>query len=216
MSKVMSRGRPREFDEKQALNKAMLVFWRNGYRGTSLDDLTQALEINRPSLYAAFKDKESLFLRTVDSYVEQTIGPAMRTLAQCQNLRIGLTEFFQTYVNIVLGPETPPGCFVACLLSEECCDSPAIKQKLAYLLDAADRICTTAFENRKDEVNPSISPEKAASLFVCTIDGLALRARAGADRQTIMDLGEAFIDMVTRDRSSLELKVTKELLREIQ
>jgi TetR/AcrR family transcriptional regulator, copper-responsive repressor len=192
----MNRGRPREFDEKEALHKAMMVFWRNGYRGTSLDDLTQALEINRPSLYAAFKDKETLFLRVVDHYVEQTIGPAMIALAGSGNLRSGLTQFFQSYADIVAGEDTPPGCFVACLLSEECCESPIIKEKLATLLEAADRICTKAFERKKAELNPMLSPEAAGSLLNSTIDGFALRARAGASRQTILKLGDSFIELV--------------------
>ena len=185
--KLMNRGRPREFDEKEALQKAMLIFWRNGYRGTSLDDLTQALGISRPSLYAAFKDKETMFLRVVDHMI---------ALLNSASLRPGLEQFFQTYAGIVAGKDTPPGCFVACLLSEECCESPLIQQKLAGLLDAGDRICTKAFERKKAELNPALSPEAAGSLLTSAIDGFALRARAGASKETILKLGDSFIELV--------------------
>src|SRR5690242_20201777 len=62
------RGRPRAFDSDAALDRAMEVFWSKGYEGTSMSDLTQAMGINRPSLYAAFGDKESLFRRAIERY----------------------------------------------------------------------------------------------------------------------------------------------------
>src|SRR4051794_27244234 len=68
---AIRRGRPRAFDADAALVAALAVFWRNGYEGTSLTDLTAAMGINRPSLYAAFGNKEALFRRVMDRYAEQ-------------------------------------------------------------------------------------------------------------------------------------------------
>src|SRR5271170_8088236 len=70
-------GRPRSFDADKALDRALQVFWRKGYEGASLSDLTKAMRINRPSLYAAFGDKEALFRKVLDRYAE---GPAAFTL----------------------------------------------------------------------------------------------------------------------------------------
>src|SRR5436189_2868910 len=70
---AVPRGRPREFDVDEALDRALEVFWRKGYEGASLPDLTRAMGINRPSLYAAFGSKEGLFRRALDRYAE---GPA--------------------------------------------------------------------------------------------------------------------------------------------
>src|SRR5690348_4805353 len=67
------RGRPRSFDVDHALDRALKVFWRKGYEGASLPDLTKAMGINRPSLYAAFGNKEALFRKAIDRYIE---GPA--------------------------------------------------------------------------------------------------------------------------------------------
>src|SRR3954451_10999173 len=67
------RGRPRAFDPDAALDAALAVFWRKGFEGTSLPDLTEAMGINRPSLYAAFGNKEELFRKALDRYLE---GPA--------------------------------------------------------------------------------------------------------------------------------------------
>ena len=69
----MGLGRPREFEVDRAVDRAMEVFWRKGYEGTSLDDLTKAIGITRPSLYAAFGNKEALFRKSLDRYVE---GPS--------------------------------------------------------------------------------------------------------------------------------------------
>ncbi len=69
----MSLGRPREFDIEKALDKALKLFWKKGYEGTSLPELTKAMGINRPSLYAAFGNKEALFRKAIDRYIQ---GPA--------------------------------------------------------------------------------------------------------------------------------------------
>ena len=70
------RGRPRTFDTEQALGRAMNVFWRKGYAGASLPDLTRAMGINRPSLYAAFGNKASLFRKVLDRYADGPAGTA--------------------------------------------------------------------------------------------------------------------------------------------
>src|SRR5450755_342863 len=68
----VTTGRPREFDIEEALDRALRVFWRKGYEGASLPDLTAAMGINRPSLYAAFGNKEELFRKALDRYTEGT------------------------------------------------------------------------------------------------------------------------------------------------
>src|SRR5260370_33982821 len=74
------RGRPRAFDQQAALDRAMMLFWRQGYEPTSLSDLSGAMGINAPSIYAAFGDKERLFLRVLDRYLGNRIGEVERAL----------------------------------------------------------------------------------------------------------------------------------------
>ncbi len=192
----MSRGRPRQFNTEEALKRAMLVFWRRGYRGTSLDDITVALQINRPSVYAAFGDKEALFLQVVDYYRNQFLQPAVIKLLQCENLHEGLETYFRSQSNVISGSGHPPGCMIACLLSEECCESDAIKQKLTSFIDTADHNFTTLFENHRDELNPVLTPAQAGKLLLSTLQGIAIRARSGAKRKELLEIGEVYLKLV--------------------
>jgi len=197
----MAKGRPREFDLTEALDHALLVFWRKGYRATSLDDLTEVMQINRPSLYAAFGDKEKLFLQTVDHYREKFVVPRVRKLLACEELREGLLEFFRSMTTVIIDGDTPPGCVIACLLSDDCCDSDEIRTKLADAIAGADGAFTRLFELHRKELKKSIEPPEAARLMTSVVHGIATRARSGATKRTLLQIGESFVAMILRSES---------------
>src|SRR3954467_11842308 len=105
------RGRPRGFDVEQALEDALKVFWRKGYEGTSLDDLTDAMKINRPSLYAAFGNKEKLFRRALERYSN---GPASHVCAalQAPTARAVAERTLIGTVDLLTDPRHPRGCLI--------------------------------------------------------------------------------------------------------
>ena len=107
----MPRGRPREFDVDEALDRALGVFWRRGYEGASLPELTEAMGINRPSLYAAFGNKEALFRRAIERYVE---GPAchFREALGEPTARAVVERVFRGTVDLLTDAGNPPGCFL--------------------------------------------------------------------------------------------------------
>ena len=107
----MPRGRPREFDVDQALDRALQVFWRKGYEGASLPDLTRAMRINRPSLYAAFGNKEALFRKAIDRYVE---GPAayVREALDEPTARAVAERLLGGAVDLLTDPRNPRGCLM--------------------------------------------------------------------------------------------------------
>lgn len=194
----MPRGRPREFEIEDALDKAILVFWQKGYRGASVDDLTAAMDIKRPSLYAAFDDKESLFLAAIDRYTEVFLLPPTRKLMAAKSLREGLPQFFKDMGNVILNDKTPPGCMIACLLTEECCDSGVIKQKLAYSIERADETFKNVFEQHKEELAEGVDPEDAGRLLTTVLHGMAIRARAGIGRDELVPITAQLLETLLK------------------
>src|SRR5215467_221122 len=102
-------GRPRAFDRDQALELALDVFWREGYEGASLSDLTEAMGINRPSLYAAFGDKQGLFRKVLDRYFD---GPAayMREALNQPTARAVIEQLLQGTADLLTNRHNPKGC----------------------------------------------------------------------------------------------------------
>src|SRR5438105_12548238 len=108
---IRKRGRPRSFDAAKALDKAMKIFWRKGYEGTSLPDLTRAMGINRPSLYAAFGNKEALFRKALHRYTE---GPAafFRTALEAPTARAVVNGLLGGASDAHAAPRNPRGCLI--------------------------------------------------------------------------------------------------------
>jgi len=108
----MKPGRKRSFDREEALDKAMRLFWKGGYSGTSLSELTTGLGINKPSLYAAFGNKEHLFKLALAYYQEKYTTPRYATLTEPRTdpLPIRLNRFLHTIAETISDPEMPLGC----------------------------------------------------------------------------------------------------------
>ena len=105
----MAMGRPREFDLDKALEHALQVFWRKGYEGASMADLTETMGITKPSLYAAFGNKEELFRKALDRYVDGPGGYVKVALAEADSARRGRTSSLWA-ADAVTDPDYPPGC----------------------------------------------------------------------------------------------------------
>src|ERR1700737_2271235 len=105
------RGRPRSFDRDAALERAMEIFWRQGYEATSINDLTAAMGINAPSLYIAFGDKERLFLEAVERY-RCGPGSSARVLAEGATARLTIERLLEESAVELTRSSHPPGCMV--------------------------------------------------------------------------------------------------------
>jgi AcrR family transcriptional regulator len=183
-----------------ALDSATLIFWEKGYRGASLDDLTEAMKINRPSLYSAFGDKEQLFLSVIDHYRSTYIVPHVVALLKAGNLKDGLREFFKSIGDVVSSSNNrlPPGCLIACMLSEECCESEVIRNKLAESIKNADETFANFFQKHNDQLRSPLTPELAGKLMTTTVHGMAIRARSGTSKKEMKPIVDAFIACIAQ------------------
>ena len=107
----MPKGRPREFDTEKALDTALLLFWRHGYEGTSVADLTKAIGINVPSLYSAFGNKEELFRKVVARYVQKPASYLPTALKE-PTARRAAEKLLNSAIDMVMHPGHPNGCLL--------------------------------------------------------------------------------------------------------
>ncbi|MHC0066720.1 TetR/AcrR family transcriptional regulator [Nostoc sp. UIC 10890] len=180
-------GRPREFDTDDALNRAMHVFWRKGYLGTSLSDLTEAMGINRPSLYAAFGNKESLFRKVLDRYAD---GPSayLREALKEPTARQVVERMMYGVVDLGTDPHNPPGClWVHGTLS---CGDPTdpIRQELSTRRALSEAALRNRFERAISEGDlPADSDPDALACFVITVNcGISVLAATGATKVELL------------------------------
>jgi AcrR family transcriptional regulator len=179
-------GRPRSFDADEALQRALQVFWYKGYEGTSLSDLTRAMGINRPSLYAAFGNKETLFRKALDRYSE---GPAayVREALGERTARAVVERLLCGAVDLLTDPHGPPGCLMVqgALACREAADP--VRQELALRRAASEAAICQRFKRAKLEgdLPTDADPADLARFIATVIHGMAVQAAGGAGRDQL-------------------------------
>jgi AcrR family transcriptional regulator len=183
-----TRGRPRSFDRDLALERAMLIFWRHGYEATSVQDLTTAMQIAPPSLYAAFGDKERLFLEAVDRYRTR---PGVATECALTTAIDGRAAIGQMLEATALGLTTeglPTGCML--ILSAISCSANAarVQAELATYRRVSEAAIAARIERARDdgELPPDADVAGLASFYMTVIEGMSIQARDGATRQRLL------------------------------
>ena len=186
------KGRPRKFDVDKALEKAMLVFWHNGYEGSSLSDLTAAMEINRPSLYGTFGDKEQLFIRSLERYLENYGTKGVAQLSKYADLTEAIAAFFNCVVEQLTNSQLPAGCLIAnCTL--ECGDRFA---KIGRCLNQYHAEIETALYNRlqlaqaQGQISEAEDIGALAQFFTMTMLGMGVMARNNCNPVVIKQLAK--------------------------
>jgi len=176
-------GRPRSFETGKALDAAMKVFWCKGYEGASLSDLTKAMDINRPSLYAAFGDKESLFRKVLDRYDK---GPAayVREALNQPTARAVVERLMEGAAELGTASSNPRGClFVQSALA--CGDkAKGIRNDLILRRDAGEKAVRLRLKRAQAEgdLAHDANPADLARYVVTVIQGIAVQAASGAAR----------------------------------
>ncbi len=179
------RGRPRSFNEAEALEQATRVFWAKGYDGATVDDLVAGTGVSRPSLYATFGDKESLFMRCLEHYARSAILFATQVLSAASTIQEAVGSYLRMTVEGVTCHSTPSGCLTACVV-------PSVED--SKVQDFSARAAAQMAQVIEQRLREAVAAGELPPDFPCAMrsrhilgmsSALALRARAGATRETL-------------------------------
>lgn len=180
---------PRTFDEGEALNAAIKVFWTKGYDGASLKDLTEAMGINSPSLYGAFDDKHSLFLKTITQYADGGGCPPIAALEAEPDITAAVRAFLEAAITYASSDDGPSGCYLSSSVVTSAEEVAGVKPLLTATIDKVETRLATRFEAEKaaGALPPDFPSQARARLMFDIRQGLVYRARAGVDLAVMRD-----------------------------
>jgi TetR/AcrR family transcriptional regulator, copper-responsive repressor len=186
IEKSRSRGRPRSYDPDAVLDRAAELFWANGFSATSLDDLSAAMGMGRPSIYNAFGDKEALFLRALQRYRDTVAMTPLRALEAEDSIRQGLDAFFRQFVAYTTADRSHLGCLLGTVAPIT--DLPGVqsflKTNLAAFQAQIARHLTAAV--RRGELPPDYPTDLGAQRAVNAGLAISARARFGTPRRELL------------------------------
>jgi AcrR family transcriptional regulator len=179
----MPRGRPRKFNTEKALDAALLLFWRHGYEGTSLAALTKAMGVNVPSLYAAFGNKEMLFKKVLNRYLQNPASYLPKALEQ-PTARRAVEKLFRGAIDMVMNPRHPDGCL---LVQGALASGPAaasVRKELSLCRKAAEAAVRRRLECAiaEGDLPANVNAAKLARYILTVLWGLSVQAAGGATR----------------------------------
>lgn len=184
-----TRGRPREFDPEEALSAALTVFWEKGYEGASLAELTEAMGITKPSLYACFGNKEALFHKALDLYERDKLC-YMRSALQEPSARGVAERLLRGTLDIQAGGNDPRACLgvismVACTTQAE-----SIKADVIARRASSDKALVERLERAQAEgdLPAGVEPAALATYLTAVIQGMGVQASGGASRDQLEQL----------------------------
>ncbi|SFI90443.1 TetR/AcrR family transcriptional regulator [Caulobacter sp. UNC279MFTsu5.1] len=182
------RGRPRAYDPDLALAKATEIFWAQGFAGASLDDLSAATGMNRPSLYGAFGDKQTLFKSALDRYMDRSRAAMIEAFRGGGSLREVLTRIYHTALSFYLSEDFGGrGCFLASAGLGQALVDDEVRQTVADGMHELDRGIEGLLQRRqaRGELPPTVDPIALGRVASMMMNALSVRARAGETREQL-------------------------------
>lgn len=190
MNDTKKVGRPKKFNRDDAVNRAMNVFWNKGYDGASMKNLTEAMGINSPSLYAEFGDKHGLYLETIDHYANDDGCAPLVALETELDITKAVHAFFEAVITYATHHESgATGCFLVSCVSTSAGNVSGTQELLRKAIETTDARITARFDMEKTRGTlPTDFPslERAKLLFDLR-QGLVFRARAGFEDVILLD-----------------------------
>ncbi len=186
------RGRPRSFDREAALEQALLTFWERGYDATSVSDLTAALGIGAPSLYAAFGDKRSLFNEVITRYQATHGAFTTRALEEEPTARAAITRILREAATEYTATGHAPGCLIISAAQNTIPASAEVAEQLRAIRQSNVEALRGLIQTDVDsgELAAGTDTQALASFFAATIQGMSQQARDGASRAQLQQVAE--------------------------
>ncbi|TWB03867.1 TetR/AcrR family transcriptional regulator [Bradyrhizobium stylosanthis] len=193
----MGMGRPREFDAEMALDQAMEVFWRHGYEGATIAQLTEAMGINPPSLYACFGNKEGLLKAALDRYTKLR-GVWMDEVVAAPTARAVAERMLMGIADKQTDPANPPGCLlvqggIACGTGSENVPFELAARRAQNEDQLRDRFVRAKAEG---DLKESADPAALARYVSAVSVGMGVMASSGADREALRQVADVAVQAV--------------------
>jgi TetR/AcrR family transcriptional regulator, copper-responsive repressor len=193
------RGRPPAYDADAAMASVMDVFWRAGYAATSLDDISAATGMNRPSLYGAFGDKRALYGAALERYRTMARAAMTQALAHDRPLRQVIGSVYTKALSLYLsGPAAPRGCFMIGTALTEAVGDPDLRKALGDGLRDIEAAFASRirFAQKQGELAPEADAAALARLAAAILYSLAVQSRAGIARTALEATAKAAVDVI--------------------
>lgn len=187
----------RQFDEAAMIETALDLFWKQGPAATSMPDLAQATGIQRGSLYNAYRDKETIFLRSFELYSDRFLETARSSL-DVGDVETALAGFFKAAIDNMTGGSPQSGCLTTKTAGDGSAASPCIREKLSAFLDTLTGIVKAVLERPEMRARLAIEPVEAARVIVTFTRGLAVMERINGNRDDLMETARAFVKTLIR------------------
>ncbi|SDK35895.1 TetR/AcrR family transcriptional regulator [Nonomuraea jiangxiensis] len=183
----------RQFDEKQTLGRVRDVFWAKGYGATSMQDLATASGVQRGSLYNAYRDKETLFLRAYEGYADDMRGDVADALAH-PDARHALLDFFDLTITSMTAGVPTRGCLTTKTAVDTKAEGEAIRAALRGLLDELERLLRDRLSAEEARARLTIPPAEAARVLITMTRGIVVMERVYQDADRLRATASALID----------------------
>jgi TetR/AcrR family transcriptional regulator, transcriptional repressor for nem operon len=179
--------RPRQFDTDKALGRTMRVFWEHGYHATSVQDLMKAAGVQKQSLYCAFGDKRSLFLKCLNLYTKQTLFEIQRMLNETDSALGGIERVMRLASQAPDSKNCPPGCLMANTALELGLKDPGVAEEIRRMFRGLEKMLAAAVRKAqaKGEISKNLDCVAIAQSLGNTLSGIRILEKTGASKQQV-------------------------------
>jgi TetR/AcrR family transcriptional regulator, copper-responsive repressor len=191
------RGRPRSFDERAVVDAAQALFWKNGAAGVSLDQLSAATGLHKPSIYGAFGGRAGLYVAALDAYIERGAPDVSGALA-AKPLTAALRNFYEADLDVFCAPGHAPGCFLIGTAIEAAADNDDVRKRVRSVFEGLRKTLRRRVETAvaDGDLRRDADIDAVTEIIFATHIALSVEARAGSRRATLRKRFDSVVRLI--------------------